>query len=167
MRNRQYLTSKHRIGIATAVCMESGPRLGAPEEWAAEAVDALNDMGNLVSHQCFTHPDSLTEDRITAYALALMRLRECASAAGFERLMNACDALAVTVSRLIEDRGCACRDKCAALTRFVVHAQAMIQMSVDPAKHHARPTSDIHSASDRMGVERNARLPMQEYPIAG
>jgi len=45
----------------------------------------------------------------------------------------------VTVSRLIEDRGCACREKCEALTRFVVHAQAMIQMSIDSATRHALP----------------------------
>src|SRR5512143_3747546 len=115
MRNRQYLTSKYRIGAAAAVGMESGAGLGAPEGWVAAAVDALNDMDTLVSHQSFTQPDTLTEDRITAYALALMRLRECASAAGLERLMNACDALAVTVARLIEDRSCACREKCAAL----------------------------------------------------
>jgi hypothetical protein len=129
MRNMQYLSSKHCISDATAVCLVEGPGLDAPEDWVAAVMDALNDMGNIVSHQCFTHPDTLTQDRITAYALALMRLRECASAAGFERLRNACDALAVTVSRLIDDRSCACREKCEALTRFVVHAQAMIQMS--------------------------------------
>ena len=129
MRNMQHLSSKHRIGVATAVCMESESSPGAPEDLVAAAVDALNDMGNIVSHECFTNPDALTQDRITAYALALMRLRERASVAGFERLVNACDALAVTVSRLIEDRSCACREKCEALTRFVVHAKAMIQMS--------------------------------------
>lgn len=129
MRNMQYLSSKHRIGGVTAACIEHAPSPGAPEDLVTAAVAALNDMGNIVSHQCFTHPDTLTEDRITAYALALMRLRECARAAGFERLMNACDALAVTVSRLIEDRSCACREKCEALTRFVVHAEAMIRMS--------------------------------------
>ncbi len=129
MRNMQYLSSKHRIGGVTAACIERAPSPGAPKDLVTAAVAALNDMGNIVSHQCFTHPDTLTEDRITAYALALMRLRECASAAGLERLMNACDALAVTVSRLIEDRSCACREKCEALTRFVVHAEAMIRMS--------------------------------------
>jgi hypothetical protein len=129
MHNIQYLTSKHRIGIATAACMEKEPELGAPEDLVAAAVDALNDMGNLVSHQCFANPDTLTQDRIMAYALALMRLRECAGAAGFERLMNACDALAVTVSRLIDDQSCVCREKCKSLTRFVVHAEAMLKMS--------------------------------------
>jgi hypothetical protein len=129
MRNMQYLTSRHRIAAAPALGMgrKSGP--GAPEDLVAAAVDALNDMGNIVSSQCFTDPEALTQEKITAYALALMRLRERASAAGFERLMNACDALAVTVSRLIEDRSCACREKCEALVRFVVHAEAMIRMS--------------------------------------
>ena len=139
MRNMQYLCSRHRIGVMKAVCMEREPGLAVSEDLVAAAVDALNDIGNIVSSQCFTQPDTLTQDRITAYALALMRLRECASAAAFERLMNACDALAVTVSRLIEDRGCACREKCEALTRFVVHAQAMIQMSIDSATRHALP----------------------------
>jgi len=99
----------------------------------------LNAIGNIVSSQCFTQPDTLTQDRITAYALAPMWLRERASAAAFERLMNACDALAVTVSRLIEDRSCACREKCEALTRFVAHAQAMIEMAIDSATRHAMP----------------------------
>ena len=134
--------------------------MDAPEQLVAAAVDALNDMGNLVSQQCFTHPDTMTEDRITAYALALMRLRECASAAGFERLMNACDALAVTVSRLIEDRSCACRGKCETLTRFIVHAQAMIEMSTDGATRHGLPVADIRTASDRVSAERNARVSM-------
>jgi len=64
-----------------------------------------------------------------------MHLRECASAARLERLTDACDALAVTVSRLIEDQSCATRDKCEALTRFVAHAQAMLLMA------SAQPTS--------------------------
>lgn len=161
MRNMQVLSSKHRISVATAVCLEWEPGPGAPEDLVAAAVDALNDMGSIVSHQCFTRPETLTQDRITAYALALMRLRECASAAGFWRLMNACDALAVTVSRLIEDRNCACREKCKALTRFVVHAETMIQMATDSnARRHTLPVQDIRTASDRVSVERNARVSM-------
>lgn len=138
MRNMHYQSPKHRSVLATAGCMERAPSLGEPEDWVAAAMDALDEIGEIVSNQCFSHPDALTQERITAYALALMRLRECASAAGFERLMKACDALAVTVSRLIEDRSCACREKCEALTRFVVHAQAMIQMSTESAKRHTR-----------------------------
>lgn len=127
MRNMQYLTSRHRIDVATPRHMQKAP--DAHGDSVAATLEALNNIGNIVSRQCFADPDTLTQDGITAYALALMRLRECASVAGLERLMNACDALAVTVSRLIEDRGCACREKCAALTRFVVHAEAMIKMA--------------------------------------
>lgn len=160
MHNMQALRSKHRIGMATATCMEQMPGLGAPEDLVAAAVDALSDMGYIVSHLCLNNPDTLTQDRITAYALALLRLRDCASAAGFERLMKACDALAVTVSRLIEDRSCACRGKCEALTRFVVHAAEMIQMSIDSAKHHALPPPDVHAASDKMRLKRDTRISM-------
>ena len=160
MRNLQYLSAKHRSGVASAACKERGPSPGAPEQLVAAAVDALNDMGNLVSHDCFAHPDTMTEDRITAYALALLRLRECASAAGFERLMNACDALAVTVSRLIEDRRSACREKCKTLTRFVVHAEAMIRMATGGAKRHALPITDIRPVSDGASGERIARASM-------
>jgi len=160
MRNMQYLSSRHRIGIATAACMEGMPSPDASGQLVAAAVDALNDMGNIVSNQCFTHPDTLTEDRITAYALALMRLRECASAAGLDRLMNACDALAVTVSRLIEDRRCACREKCEMLTRFVVHAEAMIRMAAGGGKRHALAIPELPSAFDGARGRRNVRASM-------
>lgn len=156
MRNMQNLRAKHRI-VATEAYVEREPGVAASENRVAAAADALNDMGNLVSRQCLTHPDTLTQDRITAYALALMRLRECASAAGLERLTKACDALAVTVSRLIEDKSCACSQKCEALTRFVVHAPAMIQMAVDSTKRRAPPVPDFRTLS---GVERNARALM-------
>ena len=147
MRNMQHLSSRHRIGVATAVCMEREPSPDAPEDLVAAAVDALNEMGDIVSHQCFASPETLTQDKIMAYALALMRLRERASAAGIERLMHACDALAVTVSRLIEDRSSACRGKCEALTRFVAHAKAMIRMTTENAKRNALPNPGIHNAS--------------------
>jgi len=157
----QYLSSKHRVGLATAGRMEMTPSLGTPEELVAAAEDALNNMGNIVSNQCFIDPESLTEDKITAYALALMRLRECACAAGFKRLMNACDALAVTVSRLIEDRSCACSGKCAALTRFIVHAREMIQLSIDEsAKCHVLTFPDFRTVSDGVSGERSTRVSM-------
>jgi hypothetical protein len=159
MRNMQNLSSKHRIGAATAVSMQRKPVRAAPEDLAAQAVqDALNELAHIVSDRCFENPVALTQDRITAYALTLIRLRECASAAGFERLMNACDALAVTVSRLIDDRSCANREKCTVLTRFVVHAQEMIHMPADRAKHHILPIPDIRIASGRARVKRNARV---------
>jgi hypothetical protein len=144
MRNMQHLRSKHRVGVATAVCTEE-PNPGTPEDLLAATVDALNDLANIVSRQCHTHPDTLTQGTITTYALALIRLRECASAAGFERLKNACDALAVTVSRLIDDPRCANREKCAALKRFIVHAQAMIQMCGDSAQRQTLPNPDFRT----------------------
>jgi len=152
MRNRQYWDSKQQSGGAAAVCMKAEPDLGAPGDWLAAAVNALNEMGCLVSHQCATSPAPLTQERVTAYALALIRVRECASAAGLERLMKACDALAVTVSRLIEDQSCVCHEKCEALRLFVVHAHAMIQMSIDGAKSHAQPRPDIPAVA-RAGTD--------------
>jgi hypothetical protein len=127
----QALKAGYRVGVETPVCAEpaSSQGLAASEEWVAAAMEALDAIGNLVSKQCLSHPDTMTQDGILAYALALMRLRECASAAGFERLTNACDALAVTVARLIEDKNCASREKCEVLTRFVAHARVMIQMA--------------------------------------
>ena len=156
MRNLQNLRAKHRI-VPAAICMEGEVGVAASENRVTAAADALNDMGNLVSRQCVVHPETLTQDRIAAYALALMRLRECAGAAGLERLTRACDALAVTVSRLIEDRSCACGQKCEALTQFVVHAQAMIQMAVDSTKRRAPPVPDLRILS---GIERNGRALM-------
>jgi hypothetical protein len=93
------------------------------------AVQALEDLGDLLSAGCFSNPAELTHDNITRYALALMRVRECAIDAGMTRLTDACDALAVTVSQLIDDETCANERKCEALTRFVVHAQVMIEQS--------------------------------------
>jgi hypothetical protein len=159
MRNMQYLNARYRVGATTPVCVERAPcqDLAASEDWVAAATDALDVIRNVASNHCFSHSNALTQDGITAYALALMRLRECASAAGFERLTNACDALAVTVARLIEDRNCASLDKCETLKRFVAHAQAMIQMSVDVTKRRAMPPPDIRPSSDGANVERSQR----------
>lgn len=135
------------------------PVPGVPENWAAPAVnDALAALTRTVTGSCFAHPDALTQDAITDYALALIRLRECASAAGFERLMNACDAIAVTVSRLIDDRRCACLEKCAALTRFVVHAQAMIPTTANSVRPHALSIPDDTIAPNAMHVGRRTRI---------
>ena len=155
MRNMQYMTSKHRNGIAAVACLEQRP--DTPENLIAVVEDTLSDMENIVSNRCIKDPETLAEDRITAYALALVRLRECASAAGFERLVKACDALAVTVSRLIEDKGSACREKCEALTRFVVHAKAMIQMSLERTKYCALPAAETATPPERRRTERRLR----------
>jgi hypothetical protein len=103
--------------------------VGSPDLVAA-AVRAVDDLGQIVSGYCASDPASLTKDRITAYALALIRLRECASAASLERLTRACDALAITVSGLIEGCGSVSTSKCEALKRFVVHAKEMIEMAI-------------------------------------
>lgn len=141
MRTMQNRNAKHSMGVATPFCMDGMPNRGqaGPGNGMAAVMDALGALENVVSIQCVCRPDTLTPDGITAYALALLRLRECASAAGVDRLTNACDALAVTVSRLIEDKNCASSDKCESLTRFVAHARAMIQMYADGATRHPVP----------------------------
>lgn len=99
-----------------------------PRNSIATTLDALKKIEVIVSSGCLNQPDALTEDDILAYALALLQLRECAGIAQMERLMNACDALAVTVSTLIDDRANANQAKCEALARFVVHARDMVLM---------------------------------------
>lgn len=140
MRNLQQLSTRHPHNATLAGYVES-----ASNPRAAEALmSTLNEMESLVAPQDFSQPDALTQDRITAYALALMCLREHASAAGLDRLTRACDALAVTVARLIEDRSRACRNQCESLKRFVAHAQAMVRMTTDAAKPHAlRPLQAV------------------------
>lgn len=148
MRNMRYLTARHRIDTVKVL---SQPQ-GRPETGIIATLDALNDMEDIVSKHCFTQPENLTEERIIAYALALIRLRECASATGIQRLVNACDALAVTVSRLIDDRDCACYKKCETLARFIVHAKAMIQMSADSAESYTQPAPNICTISGQESV---------------
>jgi hypothetical protein len=125
MGNKQGLMSKHRMYFST-------PSIAPPNDRLAPLVaatrEALDELGRVVSTTCFREPDAVTPEGITAYALALIRLRECALAAGLERLKNACDALAVTVAKLIEDRANACREVCESLTRFVVYAEEMLRM---------------------------------------
>jgi DNA-binding Xre family transcriptional regulator len=103
-------------------------------------LDALGGLENVVAKYCVKSPDALTADGITSYALALLNLRESAGAARFDRLIKACDALAVTVSRLIEDKSCANLDSCEALARFTKHAREMIQLHADNATLRAVQT---------------------------
>lgn len=134
------------------------PAPAVSENWAVAGVhDALTALTRTVSGPCFSHPAVLTQDAITEYALTLIRLRECACAAGFERLTNACDAIAVTVSRLIDDRRCACLEKCAALTRFVVHAQAMIPATASSTRPHFPPIPESPPPNG-IQIGRRARL---------
>lgn len=153
MRTTQYLTARDRIGGITPARADSVQCPGTPEERVAAVMDALDEIGNVISNPCYSHPDALTQDAVTTYALALMQLRECACAAGLDRLTIACDALAVTVARLIEDKNCACRVKCEALTRFVAHAHAMIQLSAGKTRHHARPMATARPPADRAAGE--------------
>ena len=143
MRTMQYRNAKSRIGITPLDCMEwaSDQALPAFEDGVEAAMEALIGIENVVLHECFDCPEALTQDGIMSYALALLRLRECASEAGFERLMNACDALAVTVSRLMEDKNCASPEKCKALTRFVAHARAMIEMHDTGIRRQSMPNA--------------------------
>jgi hypothetical protein len=154
MRNAQHLRSKHRTGLATTDSLHGLPSPGMRDALITATVEALDHLAAIVSKQCHSHPDSFSEAKITAYALALIQLRECAGAAGIGRLMNACDALAVTVSRLIDDPGCASSEKCAALKRFVVHAQEMIQMATGPSKRHALPVTDAPAHSGRVSATK-------------
>jgi len=135
------------------------PAPAETENWAVAAVhDALAALTRAVASPCFAHPAALTQDAITDYALTLIRLRECACAAGFERLTNACDAIAVTVSRLIDDRRCACLEKCAALTHFVAHAQAMIPVTANNTGPHFLPSPGSPVTPNGIQIGRRARV---------
>lgn len=119
---------------------------------------ALGQLARIVAGPGFARPESLTWDDITDYALALIRLREAACAAGCERLTQACDALAVTVSRLIDDRHCACQDKLLSLKHFVSHARAMLPAPACPSAHPN--TTRPHAAHRAPPAPRPARSRM-------
>lgn len=142
MRSVQYRNSHHPF------CTVSEPWLGESQGSIVVALhDSLNELADIVSGPSFAKPDSLNSDIITRYALALMRLREYASAAMFERLTKACDALGLTVSRLIDDPSCAAHEKLAALKRFVVHAREMVKLAADSVEHHVLPSRNVHTGS--------------------
>ena len=131
MRNMQNLNARHRIGASVSAFVEHRPAFDqvSRDNWVQTALQALGEIRRVVSRPRFAHPASLTQEDIMQYALALLSLRECASEAGFERLANACDAMAVTVSRLLEDQSSATQSKCDALRLFAAHAQMMIDGS--------------------------------------
>lgn len=126
------------------------PAPAQPAPDAAAVYQALDRLARTVASPAFARPGSLTWDDITDYALALIRLRECACAAGFARLTQACDAIAVTVSRLIDDKRCDGHDKLQSLKRFVSHARAMI-----PAPAHT-PTTRPHATRRAQQTPRPA-----------
>lgn len=159
MRSMHVPQPQPQIRTTTARTPGRKPAPAALENWAVAAVhDALAALARTVADSSFSHPAALTQDAITDYALTLIRLRECACAAGFERLTNACDAIAVTVSKLIDDRDCACLKKCAALTRFVVHAQAMIPATASSTRPLFLSIPESPVTPHGMQIGRRARV---------
>ena len=94
---------------------------------------ALASLVEIASRPAFSPPAAPGQEDVLAYALALMRLRESAHAAGRARLTLACDALSVTVARLLDRCGRDHCEQCAALKRFVAHAQAMQHLPAEYA----------------------------------
>ncbi len=129
MRTTQSLYARYRLPLGALPSARSG---SFTENDRAAVRQALAALEAITAHPAFAR-GAPSQDEILGYALALMQLRECASAAGCERLANACDALAVTVARALENRDPV---RCApgvALTHFIAHARAMIAMEVDGA----------------------------------
>ncbi len=131
MRNIRKVDSRQRVVSACDLSLQvlqshppSPPARARPIGRVWRALERISDM---LSKGIAAHPERLRHD-ITAYALALLQLRESSAMAGMERLTNACDALAITVSRLIDDGSRATQAQCEALTRFAAHARAMIAM---------------------------------------
>ncbi|MEW6416254.1 MAG: hypothetical protein AB1482_13490 [Pseudomonadota bacterium] len=98
------------------------------EKGLAAVQRALERMASVAARPEFAHPESVTWDSIVDYALALIRVRDSAAAAGYERLTQACDALALTVSRLLDEHRCTSPDALLSLKRFVAHARAMLPL---------------------------------------
>lgn len=134
MPNTQALYARHRLpagAVASAAAL-------TPEDARPAVETALAALEAVAARPAFSQPDALVQDDVLAYALVLMRLRDSAHAAGLVRLTQACDALSVTVARLIENCTSARCDQCGALTRFVAHARAMLQMPADAAARFHR-----------------------------
>lgn len=127
MRTMQALYARYRYQVGAVAPV----RAELPPDNARAAVRAaLTELETIASRPAFGQRGALTQDDVFAYAMALMHLREAASAAGCARLTKACDALAVTVARLIENCTAARCDQCTALRQFVAHARAMIEMEM-------------------------------------
>lgn len=130
MPNLQALYARHRHPAGALVRVPTP----APEDACLTVESALAALEAVAAGSAFAQPEALTQDEVLAYALALMQLRDSAHAAGRTRLTQACDALSVTVARLIDQCASARCDSCGTLTRFVVHARAMLQMPADTAR---------------------------------
>lgn len=130
MPNTQALYARHRHPSGALVRLVGGVQ---PE--ACLTVEAaLASLAAIAERPSFDLAGAPGEGDVLAYALALMRLRESAHAAGRTRLMLACDALSVTVARLLERCNQAHCEQCAALRRFIVHAQAMLHLPAEYAE---------------------------------
>ncbi|MHB1084217.1 MAG: hypothetical protein ACYCZA_05175 [Thiobacillus sp.] len=133
MRNVSYLNVGQHVNIVEPLYVDLKRKRNLaphpPKDPIVATLHALETIEDIVAKGYLTHPNTLTQDEILAYALALLQLRECAGVARMERLIKACDALAVTVSSLIDDLASASHAKCEALARFVAHARDMILMS--------------------------------------
>lgn len=125
MPNLQTLYARHRPPAEAIL------RAEAPIEACLTVESALAALENVVARPAFAGTGVPTPENVQAYALALMRLRESAEASGRLRLTRACDALSVTVARLIDQCDAARCDPCAALKRFVVHARAMLYLPAE------------------------------------
>lgn len=130
MPDQQALYARHRPPVEAIL------RAAVPVDACLTVESALAALETVAAQPVFAGARALTPDDVLAYALALMRLRDSAEASGRLRLTQACDALSVTVARLIERCDTARCDQCAALTRFVVHARAMLHLPADlPPRH--------------------------------
>lgn len=135
MPSTQALYARHRDPSGTLVRQVGGvqPEAGLTVE------AALASLAEIAERPSFDLAGAPGEGDVLAYALALMRLRDSAHAADCMRLMRACDALSVTVARLLEHCNQPHCEQCAALRRFVVHAQAMLHLPAEyaePARTH-------------------------------
>lgn len=127
MPDMQALYARHRHPSGAVV------RLGSEvEPEACLTVEAaLASLAEIAGRPAFSPPASPGQEDVLAYALALMHLRESSHAAGRARLTLACDALSVTVARLLDRCGREHCEQCAVLKRFVAHAQAMLHLSTE------------------------------------
>jgi hypothetical protein len=125
--NTQALYARHRHPVDAFV------RVPKPEPEAAclTVESALAALEVVAARPSFIRPGGLMQDDVLAYALALMHLRDSAHAAGRARLTRACDALSVTVARLLDRCTQDHCEQCAALKRFIAHAHAMLHMPAD------------------------------------
>ncbi|HQT01330.1 hypothetical protein [Acidovorax sp.] len=128
MPDTQALYARHRHPAGAFLRLGSGVQPDA----CLTVEAALASLVEIASRPSFGSSVSPGQDDVLAYALALMHLRDSAHAAGRARLTLACDALSVTVARLLDRSTQVHCEQCEALKHFVAHAQAMLRL---PAEH--------------------------------